>query len=81
MIELFDHWDPPGPSNDTEFAVFGLILTFCLILLVSRLIALLDRLIEFITLFHVPPCRTVCSSQRFCFSGLVVPHGSPPLRI
>ena len=81
MVELFDSWDAPGPTNDTEFAVFGLILTFCLILLVSRLIALLDKLIELITLFHVQPSQTVCSSERFCFTGLVMPHCSPPLRI
>jgi hypothetical protein len=81
LIEFFDSWDLPGPGNDTEFAVFGLILTFCLILLVSRLIALLYKLIEFITLFHIQPSRMVCSSERFYFAGLVTPHSSPPLRI
>jgi hypothetical protein len=81
MIGLFDHWDPPGPSNDTELAVFGLILTFCLILLVSRLVASLEKLIERITLFRVQPARMVCSPERFYFTGLVTPHSSPPLRI
>jgi len=81
MIELFDRWDPPGPGNDTELAVFGLILTFCLILLVSRLIASLDKLIARITSFRVQPSQLVCSPERFCFTGIVTPHSSPPLRI
>jgi hypothetical protein len=25
IVEFFDRWDPPGPSNDTEMAVFGLV--------------------------------------------------------
>jgi hypothetical protein len=81
LIEFFDRWDPPGPSNDTELAVFGLILTFCLILLVSRLVASLDKLIERITLFRVQPAQLVRSPERFCFTGLITPHSFPPLRI
>jgi hypothetical protein len=81
MIEFFDRWDPPGPGNDTELAVFGLILTFCLILLVCRIVASLDKLIECITLFHVQSSQTVLSPERIYFTGLVTPHSSPPLRI
>jgi hypothetical protein len=81
LIELFDRWDPPGPGNDTELAVFALILTFCLILLVSRSVASLDKLIERFTLFRVQPSRGVRSPEPFCFTGLVTPHNSPPLRI
>ena len=80
LIELFDRWDPPGPGNDTELAVFGLILTFCLILLVSRLVASLDKLVERIT-FRVQPSQLVRSPERFYFTSLVTPHSSPPLRI
>lgn len=81
LIEFFDRWDPPGPSNDTELAAFGLILTFCLILLVSRLVASLDKLIEQVTLFRISAFQMVCSRERFYFTGLVTPHSSPPLRI
>ena len=66
LIELFDRWDPPGSGNDTELAVFGLILTFCLILLVSRLVASLDELIECIT-FRIQPSQLVRSPERFYF--------------
>jgi hypothetical protein len=81
IIEFFDHWDPPGPGSDTELAVFGLILTFCLILLVSKLVASLDKLVERIILFRIQTPRMVLSPERFYFTGVVTPHGSPPLRI
>jgi hypothetical protein len=81
LIECFDRWDPPGPGNDTELAVFGLILTFCLILLVSRSVASLDKLIECIILFRVQPSQRVRPPERFNSTGLVTPHSSPPLRI
>ena len=81
LIEFFDRWDPPGPGSDTELAVFGFILTLCLVLLVSRLVASLDKLIGRITLFRVQPSQLVRLQERFCLSGLVTPHNSPPLRI
>lgn len=37
LLELFDRWDPPGISNDTEFAVYVFLFAICL--LVSRLIS------------------------------------------
>lgn len=39
LLELFDRWDPPGLSNDTEFAVYALLFTICLVLLLCRLIS------------------------------------------
>lgn len=39
LLELFDRWDAPGLSNDTEFAVFALILVICLVLLVCKLVS------------------------------------------
>jgi hypothetical protein len=38
-LELFDHWDPPGLSNDTEYGVFAFVVILCLVLLVGKLIA------------------------------------------
>lgn len=80
LIELFDRWDPPGPGSDTELAIFSLILAFCLILLVSRLVASLEKLIECIT-SRVQLSQLVRSPELFCFTVLVTPHSSPPLRI
>jgi hypothetical protein len=39
LLEWFDRWDAPGLSNDTEYAVFALVLMICLVLLVGRLIS------------------------------------------
>ena len=40
VAEFFDRWDAaPGLSNDTEFGVLALILSLCLVLVVSMLIA------------------------------------------
>ncbi len=39
MLEVSDRWDPPGVSNDTEFAVYAFLFAICLVLLVSRLIS------------------------------------------
>ena len=38
-LELFDRWDPPGLSNDTEFAAFAIVFAFCLALLVCLLVS------------------------------------------
>jgi hypothetical protein len=81
IIEFFDQWDPPGPGGDTELAVFGLILTFCLILLVSKLVASLDKLIERIILFRIPTPRMVLSPERFLFHRPRYASRLSPLRI
>jgi hypothetical protein len=39
LLELFDRWDKPGFSNDSEFAVYALLLTICLVLLLCKLIS------------------------------------------
>ena len=39
VIELFDQWDAPGLSNDTEYAVYAFIFAICLVLLLSKLVA------------------------------------------
>ena len=49
LLELFDRWDQPGLSNDTEYAVFGLVLTICLVLLVCKLISSGALLLGFIS--------------------------------
>lgn len=40
LLELFDRWDKPGISNDTEFAVHALLFAICLVLLLCKLISM-----------------------------------------
>jgi len=49
IAELFDRWDSPGISNDTEFAFFAVMLLFCLVLLISRLVAVLGLRMRLVT--------------------------------
>ena len=39
LFELFDRWDAPGISNDTEFGVLALVLALCLVLAVLLIAA------------------------------------------
>jgi Na+/phosphate symporter len=81
LVEFFDQWDPPGPSNDTEMAVFGFIFALCLVLLVCKLTAALANLISLILMPHLRPTRESPLQQSRIFSMLILPQSSPPLRI
>jgi hypothetical protein len=39
LMEFFDHWDAPGLSNDTEYAIYALVFAICLVVLVCKLIS------------------------------------------
>jgi peptidoglycan/LPS O-acetylase OafA/YrhL len=39
LLEVFDRWDPPGLSNDTELRVYALLFGICLVLLLCKLIS------------------------------------------
>jgi hypothetical protein len=39
LFELFDRWDPPGLSNDTELRVYAFLFAVCLVLLLCKLIS------------------------------------------
>jgi hypothetical protein len=39
LFELFDRWDAPGLSNDTEYAVYAFVFAICLVLLLCKLVA------------------------------------------
>lgn len=39
LLELFDRWDPPGFSNDTEFKVYAFLFAICFVLLLCKLIS------------------------------------------
>jgi hypothetical protein len=81
LVEFFDRWDPPGPPmNDTELDVFGFILVLALILLVSKLIAILDKLVAIGTVFR-PQSFSILAEPGLRLVFAVAPHSSPPLRI
>jgi hypothetical protein len=39
LLELFDRWDAPGLSNDTEFKVYAFLFAICFVLLLCKLIS------------------------------------------
>jgi hypothetical protein len=39
LLEFFDHWDAPGLSNDTEYAIYAFVFAICLVLVVCNLIS------------------------------------------
>ena len=82
ISEWFDRWDAPGLSNDVEFAVFSLILGLCLVLLVSRLIAAMELLIEQFSVWHVQTRQLSFADDAFStFAVILPPRNAPPLRI
>jgi Na+/phosphate symporter len=81
LFEFFDRWDPPGPSNDTEMAVFGLIFTLCLVLIVCKLTAILATLISLVLMSHLRQSRGSPIQQARVLISFLVPDTSPPLRI
>jgi hypothetical protein len=79
VVEFFDRWDPPGPGNDTEMAVFGLIFALCLVLLVCKLTASLAGIIG---LTSIPQPRLSRGSPlgeiRAVFTLFAPPLSPPP---
>jgi hypothetical protein len=82
LAECLDHWDPPGLSNDREFAVFALIFILCLVLLVSKLISALASLVSLISFpdFNLSEQPGVFGTHR-ALAIFVPPLNSAPLRI
>jgi hypothetical protein len=82
ISEWFDRWDAPGISNDVEFAVFALILTLCLVLLVSKLVAALALVIRLALLPDFQRAEEAAVARRNSLLDIFVPPMSPPpLRI
>jgi hypothetical protein len=82
ISEYFDRWDAAGLSNDTEFAIFVLALSLCLILLVSRSVSVAALLVQLLLLPHDLQRDSGASSMGTRLLDLVVPTSSPPpLRI
>ncbi len=75
-------WDVPGLSNDTEFAIFALVLFLALVLLLSKLVALRNQIVRLVE------CPALFGGSEECaqWSGPALfssinPDTSPPLRI
>ena len=81
LVELVDRWDPPGPSNDTEMAVFGLMFALCLVLIVCKLTAALATLINLVLVLGPRQSRRSPGREARPFLSSIVPQISPPLRI
>jgi hypothetical protein len=82
LQEVFDRWDMPGLTNDTEFAVFALAVTMCLVLLVSKLIASGVLKVAMILIRAMLPAETQShleAGPRFVF--LIPPLLLVPLRV
>jgi len=81
LIEFFDQWDPPGPSNDTEMAVFGFIFALCLVIIVCRLTAALAAAVNLILIPGSWRSRRSPSCDVRIFPAGLLPLTSPPLQI
>ena len=82
LSEYCDRWDAPGISNDTEFAVFALIVTLCLVLLVSKLTSALAAPFGLTSVLHLQPSDPPRTASVGRAPELFVPPLSPPpLRI
>jgi hypothetical protein len=78
LVEFFDRWDPAGPGNDTEMAVFGLILVLCFVLLVCKLTASLTGLIAFLSVLRPRLSRGSPARTSPVFASVFVPPLTPP---
>ena len=74
LIEFFDHWDPPGLSNDTEYAVYALVFAICLVLLVCKLISSGALKLGFVS------WRVFLHDERLDLSKPATPASLPSLR-
>lgn len=82
LSEWFDRWDAPGLSNDVEFAVLALIVSLCLVLLVSRLIASVAILVEMFSVRRLVESDSSWEIGTLCAVEFMVPPPKiTPLRI
>jgi len=82
LIEIFDQWDAPGLSNDTEYGIYALVFAICLALVVCKLIssgALKFGFISRRVFFHNDTAKPVEEGHTFIFA--VPPLFDLPLRI
>ena len=82
ISEAMDHWDPPGLGHDTEFALVALVICLALVVLVSRMLAVLGQAISLVAALMAPVFdetpRPAWTDPR---GVLAFAAFSPPLRI
>lgn len=82
LAECFDRWDLPGIGNDTEFAVCALIVSLCLVLLVSKLIAAFALLVSLVSIRFLRKSSQLNTIATFSILEIFIPpRSAPPLRI
>ena len=82
ISEAFDRWDPPGLGHDTEFAVIAFVFCIALVLVVSKLVAMLSQIILLLPLpGALVPDKELGSSITSLHIGYLAAGLSPPLRI
>ncbi len=82
LLELFDRWDPPGLSNDTELRVYAFLFAVCLVLLLCKLIsswALNFGFLSWQVFLSDESVRPVATGPAFVFA--IPPPCICPLRI
>jgi hypothetical protein len=82
ISEAMDRWDPPGLGHDTEFALVALVICLALVMLVSRMLAVLGQAISLVAALMAPAFDDrpgpSWSGQRGVLASAAF---SPPLRI
>lgn len=78
IAEYFDRWDSPGLNNDTELALFCLILVLCLILVVGKLLSEPSPSMDVILL----PLLEWCPAKSlYCLRGFPTKLVLPPIAV
>ncbi len=81
-FELFDRWDAPGLCNDTEMAVFGLVLLLCLALAVWEIVSsLADQFSDVVVAILSPERSSPLHLEQAFGYKLIVPPITAPLTI
>ena len=82
ISEALDRWDPPGLGHDTEFALVALVICLALVVLVSRMLAMLGQAISLVAALMVPVFdETPRPAWTHARGMLAFAAFSPPLRI
>ena len=82
VSEYFDRWDAAGLTNDTEFALFCIVMLLCLVLVAARLVAARASRMWLASL-ALPPVAGLLRSlvPEAVEPRPIPPLASPPLRI
>lgn len=82
VFEYFDRGDAPGLGNDTEIAVFVLVLLLCLVLAVCKILSNISHRFESVLVAMIWPERSdpLYLDQAFPYK-LILPPIFAPLQI